>query len=277
MKLPLSHPLPDYLSQFPFYDRLPRRLSEYIHHKYGHLSCIDVGANIGDTIASFYKRDTDTFLGIEPAPTFAKLLADNWGWNRNVTVVSEACSSSSGEGAFVIQENNGTASILQTEDGVTLSVRALDEIVSDHPFAMNSNVVKIDTDGHDFEVIAGCAGLLSRNLPAVLFECVACENSTYVEDCLRTLKSLERIGYKGFLVYDNLGNLMGRYSLCGLSPFQNLLFCQLTGGNLYYFDILVMKDEDVCEFFKTEVDYFVDKMSNKSLQRTAIAAAELRS
>ena len=34
-----------------------------------------------------------------------------------------------------------------------------------------------------------------------------------------------------------------------------------------------MKDEDVCEFFKTEVDYFVDKMSNKSLQRTAIAAA----
>ena len=114
---------------------------------------------------------------------------------------------------------------------------------------------------------------------------------------MRTLKSLERIGYKGFLVYDNLGNLMGRYSLCGLSPFQNLLFCQLTGGNLYYFDILVMKDEDVCEFFtvfvvmiqrghcdpastfdpKTEVDYFVDKMSNKSLQRTAIAAAELRS
>ena len=94
---------------------------------------------------------------------------------------------------------------------------------------------------------------------------------------MRTLKSLQRIGYKEFLVYDNLGNLMARYSLSDLSPFQNLLFCQLTGGNLYYFDILVMKDEDVCEFFKTEVDYFVDKMSNKSLQRTAIAAAELRS
>ena len=94
---------------------------------------------------------------------------------------------------------------------------------------------------------------------------------------MRTLKSLQRIGHKGFLVYDNFGNLMGRYSLSDLSPFQNLLFCQLTGGNLYCFDILVMKDEDVCEFFKTEVDYFVDKMSNKSLQRTAIAAAELRS
>ena len=118
--------------------------------------------------------------------------------------------------------------------------------------------------------------MLSRNLPALLFECIACENTTYVEDCLRTLNSLQRIGYKCFLLYDNFGNLMGRYSLSDLSPFQNLLFCQLTSGNLYYFDILVMKDEDVCEFFKTEVDYFVDKMSNKSLQRTAIAAAELQ-
>ena len=273
MKLPLSHALPEYLNQFPFYDRLPQQISEYIHQTYGHLSCIDVGANIGDTIASFYKKDTDTFLGIEPNPTFTKLLADNWGWNRNVTVVSEACSSSGGEGPFVIQEKNGTASLLQTEDVVTLSKRPLDEILNDHPFSMNANVLKIDTDGHDFEVLAGSDELIVRNLPAVLFECVACENTTYVEDCLRTMKSLQRVGYKGFLLYDNFGNLMGRYSLSDLSPFQNLLFCQLTGGNLYYFDILVMKDEDVYEFFKTEVDYFVDKMSNKCLQRTAIAAA----
>ena len=217
LKLPLSHPLPDYLNQFPFYDRLPQRLSEYIHQKYGHLSCIDVGANIGGTIASFYRLDTDTFLGIEPTPTFNKLLADNWGWNGNVTIVSEVCSSSSGEGPFVIQEKNGTASILQTEDGVTLSKRPLDEIVNDHPFAMNSNVIKIDTDGHDFEVIAGSEELLSRNLPALLFECIACENTTYVEDCLRTLNSLQRIGYKCFLLYDNFGNLMGRYSRVGIS------------------------------------------------------------
>lgn len=275
LKLPLSHPLPDYLNQFPFQDRLPQRLSGYIHKKYGHLSCIDVGANIGDTIAAFYQRDTDTFLGIEPNPTFNRLLADNWGWNRNVTVVPEACSSSSGDGPSVIEEKNGTASILQTEEVVTRSKRPLDAIVNDHPSAMSPNVIKIDTDGHDFEVIAGSEEVLSRNLPAVLFECVACDNTTYVEDCLRTLNSLQRIGYKRFLLYDNFGNLMGRYSLFDLWPFRNLLFCQLTGGHLYYFDILVMRDEDVCEFFKTEVDYFVGRMSNKSLQRTAVAAADL--
>lgn len=275
LKFPLSHSLPDYLKQFRFYDRLPQRISEYIHQKQGHLSCIDVGANIGDTIASFYAKDTDTFLAIEPNSKFNKLLAENWGWNKNVTVVSDICSSGSSEGTFEIQEKNGTASILQTENGIKMSRRQLDEIVNDHPFAMNANVLKIDTDGHDFEVIAGSKRLLSRNLSVVLFECDAFENTNYVEDCLRTLKFLKQSGYNYFLLYDNFGNLMGRYSLSDLSPFQNLLFFQLT-SNFYYFDILVMKDEDIFQFYKTEIDYFADQMPNKSLQRTAIAAAELQ-
>jgi FkbM family methyltransferase len=274
LKLPLSHLLPVYLQQSRFYDRLPQRISEYIHKNQGHLNCIDVGANIGDTIASFYKEDTDTFLAIEPNPKFNKLLTENWGWNKNVTVVSDICSSSSSEGTFVIQEKSGTASIIQTNYGIKMSRRQLDEIVNNHPFATNSNVLKIDTDGHDFEVIAGSKRLLLRNLPVVLFESDAFENTNYVEDCERTLNLLKQIGYNYFLLYNNFGNLMGRYSLSDLSTFQNLLFFQLT-SDFYYFDILVMKDEDTCQFYKSEIEYFVGKMPNKSLQRTATAAAEL--
>jgi hypothetical protein len=36
-----------------------------------------------------------------------------------------------------------------------------------------------------------------------------------------------------------------------------------------------MKDDDLVEFYKNEVNYFTEKMGNKLLQRTAIAAAEL--
>lgn len=274
LKLPLSHSLPVYLKQFPFYDQLPRRISEYVHQKQGHLNCIDVGANIGDTIASFYQEDTDTFLAIEPNPKFSRLLSENWGWNKNVTMVSDICSSGSDEGTFLIQEKNGTASILRAGNGIKMSSRPLDEIVNDRPFAANANVLKIDTDGHDFEVIEGSNELLSRNLPVVLFECDAFENTNYVEDCLRTLNLLKRSGYNYFLLYSNFGYLMGRYSLSDLSPFRNLLFYQLT-SDFYYFDIIVMKDEDIFQFHKAEIDYFADKMPNKSLQRTAIAAAEL--
>lgn len=275
LKVPLSHSLPEYLESFRFYDRLPQRISQYLHQQHGQLNCIDVGANVGDSIAAFYAKDTDTFLAIEPNPKFNALLSENWGWNKNVTVVDDLCSSDSGEGTFEVRESNGTASILQTEIGIKMRRRPLDEIVTGHPAAMHANVLKIDTDGHDFEVLAGARGLLSRSLPAVLFECDAFENTRYVEECLIALKALKQSGYNSFLLYDNVGSLMGRYSLSDLSSFQSLLFYQLT-SNFFYFDILVMKDADISQFYKTEIEYFAGQMASKSMQRTAIAAAELQ-
>ena len=47
---------------------------------------------------------------------------------------------------------------------------------------------KVDTNGHDFEVLAGAERLISRNHPVVLFECDVFNNTNYVEDCLSTLR-----------------------------------------------------------------------------------------
>lgn len=273
LSLPLSHPLPVYLGQFPNYDRLPRRLGAYIHRRHGHLNCIDVGANIGDTIASFRQDERDTFLAIEPNPKFARYLSLNWGWSKTVTMVRDICSSAHDEGTFVIQEKNGTASIHGTEGGLKMRRRPLDEIVREHPSAAHANVLKIDTDGHDMKVIEGASGLLSRVRPALLFECDAFENTHYVEDCLRILELLRHVGYTHFLLYDNFGHLMGRHSLSEPGSFRDLLFYQLT-SRFHYFDILVMMDEDLLPFHREEVEYFTDRMTRKSLQRTALAAVD---
>jgi FkbM family methyltransferase len=273
LKLPLSHSLPTYLMLFPFYDRLPQRISEFVHKRQGNLNCIDVGANIGDTIAAFYMKDTDTFLAVEPNPKFNKLLVENWGWNKTVTIVSDICSSGSGEDTFKFIEKSGTAAVIQTESGIKMRKRSLDEIVNEHPHSASANVLKVDTDGHDFEVIAGSKGIISRNLPVVLFECDSFKNTNYVEDCLRTLNFFKYCGYSYFLLYDNYGYLMGKYSLSDLSPFQNLLFYQLT-SNFYYFDILVMKDAEVFQFYKEEINYYVERMENKSLKQTAITIGD---
>ena len=62
--------------------------------------------------------------------------------------------------------------------------------------------------------------------------------------------------------------MMGRYSFSNLSPFRSLLFYQLT-SSFYYFDIVVMKDEDIFHFYQAEIDYFTNSMPEKSPQRTA--------
>ena len=273
LNLPLSHALPDCMNQYPFYDQLPKRVSKYIYEQEGHINCIDVGANIGDSIAAFYKSKTDIFLAIEPNPNFNKILVANWNSNKNVTIISDICSSASSENQFEIHEKNGTASILEIEDGVKMSRKTLDDIVNIHTSAINANILKIDTDGHDFKVIAGAKEILSKNLPAVIFECAVFEDDNYVNDCLGALKYFQQIGYNSFMVYDNYGNLMGKYSFSDLLPFKNLLFFQLT-SDFYYFDILVMKDKDISRFYKSEIDYFIDKMDNKSLQYMATTIVE---
>lgn len=51
--MPLSHSLPLYLHEFPLYDSLPHRLTGFIKLKSQYIKAIDVGANIGDSIAAF--------------------------------------------------------------------------------------------------------------------------------------------------------------------------------------------------------------------------------
>jgi FkbM family methyltransferase len=268
LKMPLSHALPYYLKVHPFYDRLPQRIGKYIHQKQASINCVDVGANIGDTIASFFGDKSDKFLAIEPNPKFYRLLNENWGDNSNVTMISDICSSESSESEFMVQEKNGTASIVPSDTGTRMRAKTLDQILESYPSADQVNILKIDTDGHDFEVIQGSINMLLRCKPMVLFECDVFGDENYVKNCLKSLEIFKQCGYSQFLLYDNFGSLMGRFSLSDLSSFRNLIFYQLT-SKFHYFDILVMQDCDISEFYKSEITYFAREMPSESLREMA--------
>lgn len=272
LKLPLSHALPQYLGRFPHYDRLLGRLSDFVHTTYGFLKCIDVGANIGDTIAAFYKHQNDVFLAIEPNPKFNQYLHKNFGDYGNVMILDYFCSSSSAAQHFEIHEHSGTASIHSNIDGFSMRAETLDNIIVENPVFADFNLLKIDTDGHDFDVIDGASKIIKQNSPIIYFECYESTNSSYVEQCFKTLASLRQAGYGSCIVYDNYGHLMGRYSLEKIQAFRNLLFYQLTSF-FAYFDILVMSDEHINDFLRSEHDYFISYIPKAGLRRTARSAA----
>jgi FkbM family methyltransferase len=258
LKLPLSHALPEYLLTYPYYDRLPTRISAYILRRYGYLNCIDVGANIVDTIAAFYKTKMDRFLAIEPHLRYRKLLQDNWRWNKNVAILPYVCSSTEGEDAYEIQEKDGTAVLVHSQLGTKMIKMSLDAIIKTSPNSSDCNVLKIDTDGHDIDVISGSIHLLKRNLPVVLFECASLENPNFINDTLGTMKLLQKSGYNHFIIYDNFGCIMGKFSISDLSYFQDLLFyCQIS--SFYYFDILAMRDEDLFPIYNLEIEFFLSQ------------------
>jgi len=270
LQLPLSHQLPIYLKHHPFYDKLLGRLSDFISNKHGHLKCIDVGANIGDSIAACLKHDKDIFLAIEPHPTFNKYLHKNFGKFPNVKIMDVVCSSLNKSEIYKIDEKSGTASVISSENGRVMQTKIIEKNIE----FSDANFLKIDTDGHDFKVIEGAKKIITENLPVVLFECDFFGNDVYIENCMETLNFFKEVGYSSFLIYDNFGYLMGKQSLEHFIKFKHLLFYQLT-SRFYYFDLLLMKEEEMRIFIKLEHSYFISKMPNKAVQRTAKVSAEL--
>jgi FkbM family methyltransferase len=265
IRLPLSHELPAYLRLLPLYDSLPERLSTYLHKEYGWLKCLDVGANIGDTIAALYRGEQDQFLAIEPDPKFNFYLHKNWNV-PNVRILDLVCSSSSGKGRYEIIEKSGTASFYPNIQGREYQAITVDDLLVENPEFASLNVIKVDTDGNDFAVVSGAKkALLSQ--PVVLFECDVFGNTHYVEDCLETLALFRAAGYRSFLLYEKFGYPLGRYELHDLAHFKELLFYQLTKKYIY-FDILLMKEQDLLPFYTLEKSFFLDTIKDQRLRQT---------
>lgn len=262
LHLRLSHDLPRYIAQVRFYDTLPGRLSCFVRGKHGPLVAIDVGANIGDTVASCQLQEHDRFLAVEPDPGFFALLSTNWNGNPNIRLVNIACSDGSMRGSLETHSHHGTAYIREAQEETSLQTATLDDLVEEHPDFLNANFIKIDTDGHDFSVIRGAVKLLTRQMPALMFECDSFNNPRFMEDCLGTLDALKACGYESFIVYSNNGTLMGKYPLSDLSSFHGLLLYQKTRKHFYY-DVLTMCEEDAATFYETELEFFEGALSMK--------------
>lgn len=207
--MPLSHPLPRYMKSHENYDRLPKRISKYLRQVQGKVTCIDVGANIGDSIAAFYNDDKDSVLAIEPSQKYQKYLVANWGNNKRVKIIDAICSSEDTSRMFSIKEESGTASIRQAKTGINKKTRTLDFILTCNEEFEQANILKIDTDGHDFDVIAGAKNLILRSMPMVLIECDAFGNTRYVEDCLRVLDFSGQLATTRFYYTTTSGILWG--------------------------------------------------------------------
>ena len=255
LEMPLSHGLPAYLAGNPHYDTLPSRLGALIRAHSGALIAIDVGANIGDTIAAFDCDANDYFVAVEPNPKFHAYLRRNWPDAARVRPVQALCAADSGSGRFSFREYAGTASARMDGTGQALPTTTVDGLVASDSRLHALNLLKVDTDGHDFEVLRGATDALSTHRPAILFECDPFGNQNYLTDLRATLNRLEEAGYRRFVTYDNRGRLMGCHVLSAPRGFYRDVFRQLVTQDLY-FDILLLRDELMDEFLAAEIVHF---------------------
>ncbi len=253
--VPLSHPLPLYHATYPQCDSVLGRLAGWIRETGKPLVYIDIGANIGDTIAAINPMKGDRVFAIEPHPPYAKLLRKNTARLKCKTqIIEKACVENLTDAGLSIDGKLGTGVLVEDGEG-SLPSTTLDLIVAEFPEMESCDLLKVDVDGYDFSVLRGGDRFLSKSKPIVLLESDVFENSNYMEDVVSLVNRMKGYGYRHLLVYDNYGGLLTALPTENISSLIPILFYQVT-RNTIYLDLLF--GTDLLEFGKREMEYFAD-------------------
>lgn len=205
--IPLSHNLPNLLSEEPNYDRAVPRLCCFLSEECGYLCVIDVGANVGDTVNMIDQLVRGgAYLCIEPSRRFFELLKRNT--NQIATIKLENCALGDlySSGYSHLNESGGTARLMSGENNSDHTL-TLDELLRDrHREFVHANLLKVDTDGYDFKVLRGARHLLRQAKPVLFFE-LSPDHLMHVgkENPMAIFDDLKDLSYSHLLFYDNEG------------------------------------------------------------------------
>lgn len=263
LAMPLDHDLPNILYLHPLYSHNLPDIASFMVKKYTTLGIVDVGANIGDTVALILNKvkDNISFLCIEGNNEYIPYLIDNLSGIYNVEIVDSYLSDTNAKSTVEVITEYGSAHV---KEGVRLSeieFTTLDSIMNDHQQdAMRYKLLKIDTDGFDFKIIRGGLKYIEKVRPVIFFEYDRDFLNEQNDYGFEIFDSLFDIGYEKLLVYDCLGNF--------LLPIEknnfNTVFCYLDRyikgkhNAIMYFDICLFHDMD-SDLFDEILDYEINK------------------
>lgn len=236
-----SHQLPLYLVKHRLYDTaLPRIVKEIgVGRK---LNVIDVGANVGDTVALIKSSsDNVSFLCIEGNLTYSTLLKKNFKDDKSIFIEEVFCSDVSEEVSISINTGGGTATIdLNVKEKSKYNFLTLDEILNKHNEFVNVDLIKVDTDGFDYKVIRGAYNILKNQQPLVFFELDKLLLLKNNEDPMSIFSFFYELRYEGFLLYDNYGYLLGLFDFTQLKSVCYIV--DYMADKYMYLDVLMIKD-----------------------------------
>lgn len=233
-------------------------LCPLLRAKYPDATAIDIGANVGDTAAVLCRKQPIPVLCVEGHPRFLPYLRRNLErLPAGIEIAECLVGAEAGTVSLASFEANfGTAMIDRgaagAPEGGEVPVVTLRQLLASHARFRNARLLKIDTDGSDFEILESSAAVLRETLPVLFFEYDPTLRIDGPKASAAAIASLVQAGYRRFLLYDNFGHFAGSIAADWSAKFGDLdryLFSHLYfGRRLYYYDVCAFSaaDEDVC-------------------------------
>jgi FkbM family methyltransferase len=242
LKIPFSHDLPLNMKMFPTYNVNLGKVTKIVHQKYPDLKVIDVGANIGDSVAVMHHEAVVPTLCIEGNPKFLKLLGENAKQFKDIEIEASFV----GEKSVKVnpQNNLGTAFLEESSDGIM--VHTMQEVIAKHPKFASAKLLKIDTDGFDNIIIRASKELLLNAKPVIFFEYDPFYLAKQNEKGLDIFDFLEALNYASAMVFDNFGFYLTTVSLSNKNLLKDLHHYFNRSGSMYMDMVILHKtDEDL--------------------------------
>lgn len=267
-----NHVLDKYQQSFPLYDRfLPVLCFDFEG------LIIDIGANIGDTSIAIFSKNLKSFIvGVEPDSVFYEECINNIfqnGLTHRFLGVNKFVSTNEGnyclEKSSTMSTGSISSKINQSGERNTISFSELMNLIPIEK-TMKFDVLKIDTDGFDWDILNSFVLYASdfRVKPRFVFF----EMQTYlnnlgvydenrnqiVEDYKAAIVRLQTIGYNNFCLIDNFGTPIkitkSIYEIFELNDYITRSQIYNSHSTIYYMDILA--------FFDNEVEYVTQAIEN---------------
>jgi FkbM family methyltransferase len=203
LDLPAEHTLPIYQGKHKLFDRFLPVLASFV--KKGDI-IIDIGANVGDTAIMMCQNSDSQIICVEPSDKFFPYLERNiskLGSEREKQFLLKKALIGSDKFAGHLQHYGGTAKVVVDDQSNKDPKVELDVLIGDEQIGL----IKVDTDGFDFDVLNSGLKVLERSRPMLFWE-NQIENADQEKGYKALYKNLADLGYSWLYIFDNFGNLI---------------------------------------------------------------------
>jgi FkbM family methyltransferase len=242
LRIPLSHQLPRIRRRYPTYGTNQAAVATSLLQKYPDLSAIDIGANIGDTVALWREVGDFPVLAVEPSERYLRLLRLNSAALGDLTIHGGLIGEADAEAQVKIEERLGTARLVAGDQ--LHRITRLTSLIEAYPRFRDAKLVKIDTDGSDGEVILGGYEWIATAKPAVFFEFSPSLASRDRRPLLDAVAMLVSLGYGCLMFYDNVGEFALSVRASESERIEELHAHALAWGEERYWDVAAFHGED---------------------------------
>ncbi len=244
----VAHPVEAYLTEHKYYSRNFPRIAKYIEKKYQLYSIIDVGANIGDSIALLRSYDVQQKIyAIEGDPIYFDLLQKNISQFKDAAIFKAFLGEESKTENLTNDSSMGTGRL--TASAASIVIEKLDDFVTTNHLT-GVKLLKIDTDGFDLKILRGAFQFIEANLPVIFFEYDAVFLEEQHENGVDIFIQLKSRGYATALFYDNYGKFLLSLNIENMVAIEQLYgYMKKREGAFQYFDVCLFhkNDDDIAK------------------------------